>query len=408
MAIASLHVSVVSRGKGRSAVAAAAYRAGEQLYNAYEGQTYDYSRRSGVVYAEVFAPGHAPEWATDRAALWNAVETVEKQSNSRLARQIEFALPHELTREQTIALATDYAKQFVQDGMVADLAIHDKGDGNPHAHILLTTRPFDPDGNWGEKSRKEYILDNNGDRIRLASGQWKSRKVDAVDWNQQDNVEKWREQYADLTNQYLERYGCEDRIDHRSYERQGVDRDPTIHLGHYAHQLEQQGIETERGDINREIDAQNQQREAIQQELEQLEREHAQLRQELHEEERRDQRDREETDSLHHERAQHRAIDRYYSQTVPPQDEKSAYRQRYDKAKGRYQRASQTQRTPRPYQPPREEQPHRAIDRYSQPREPLEQPHHTGEESDALKRYQKHHERQQRTPKKDRDPKPEH
>jgi hypothetical protein len=267
MAIAYMVVSNISRGTGKSAVAAAAYRSGETLHNEREGNTYSYARKSDRVYNEILAPREAPEWARIREALWNEVEHIEKQSNARLAREIMVALPKELTQEQNIALVRAYAQTFANEGMVADLSIHDKGDGNPHAHIMLTTRPFQEDGTWGAKSKKAYILNTQGEKIKLKSGEYKSRKVDTVDWNKSEKIEAWRERYEHITNDHLEKAGFETRIDARSYERQGKEQIPTVHMGHFAHSLEQQGIETKVGNINRQIQAENQEREALKKQL---------------------------------------------------------------------------------------------------------------------------------------------
>ena len=259
MAIYHCSIKIVSRGKGKSAVAAAAYRAGELIINDYDGITHDYTRKGGVVHTEILLPDHAPREYADRAVLWNTVEQIEKAKNSQLAREIEIALPVELSKEQNIFLVQEYVKkQFVDNGMCADIAIHDTGGGNPHAHILLTMRPIEQSGEWGAKSKKEYILDDNGDKIILNSGEFKSRKIDATDWNDQSKAEIWRGAWADICNQYLEKDNHAERIDHRSYERQGIDQIPTIHLGVAASQMEKRGIRTERGNINRDIEVSNQ------------------------------------------------------------------------------------------------------------------------------------------------------
>jgi hypothetical protein len=137
--------------------------------------------------------------------------------------------------------------------MCADICIHDKDDGNPHAHIMLTMRAFSVRGEWAAKSKKEYILDKNGERIKLKSGEFKTRKIDATNWNDQANAEEWRAGWADAINAALERRGIENRIDHRSFERQGIGQIPTIHLGPTASRIERRGIRSERGDRNREI-----------------------------------------------------------------------------------------------------------------------------------------------------------
>jgi len=177
-------------------------------------------------------------------------------------------LPVELDTIQNIRLVSDYVNQnFVSRGMCADICIHDKGDGNPHAHILLTMRPLEHDGTWGAKSKMEYILDDNGERIKLPSGRYKVKKVTTTDWDSRDNAELWRKNWADTLNKYLEHYGHKNRVDHRSYERQGLEQLPTIHLGVTAHGLEQRGITTERGDINRKIKVANAQLEVLNTEI---------------------------------------------------------------------------------------------------------------------------------------------
>ena len=252
MAIFHLSLKIISRGKGASAVAKAAYRAGEKLVNDYDGEVHDYLRKGGVVNKEILLPDHAPREYADRSALWNAVERVESSRNSQLAREIEIALPVELSMEQNITLAREYVQQnFVSAGMCADICIHDTGAGNPHAHIMLTLRPIEQDGSWGAKSRKEYILDGNGERIRLPSGEYKSRKVYTVDWNDQSKADVWREAWAKIGNEYLVNNGFDPVLDHRSYERQGPEIVPTVHMGVSAWQMEKKGISTDRGDINR-------------------------------------------------------------------------------------------------------------------------------------------------------------
>lgn len=253
-----MSIKIISRGKGKSAVAAAAYRAGEKIINQYDGLTHDYTRKGGIVYTEILLPDNAlPEYA-NRATLWNAVEQAEKNSNAQLAREIEVALPVELSQEQSVSVIRDYCRRhFVSAGMCADICIHAKKDGNPHAHVMLTMRPFDKDGHWAAKSRKEYILDDTGQRIRLKNGAFKTRKVDAIDWNDQGKAEVWRQGWAELCNAALERAGMAVRIDHRSYERQGVEQIPTMHLGVAAFQMERRGIQTQRGDMNRQVELNN-------------------------------------------------------------------------------------------------------------------------------------------------------
>jgi len=253
-----MNINITSRGKGKSAVAAAAYRAGEVIKNEYDGQVHDYTKKKGIIYTEIQLPENAPAEFYDRATLWNSVEKSERAKNAQLCREIRVALPNEFTRDQNAYLAHEYVRQnFTSRGMCADICVHDKGDGNPHAHILLTMRPLEQDGTWAAKSKMEYILDDNGERIKLPSGRYKVKKVTTTDWDSRENAELWRKNWADILNKHLENYRHEATVDHRSYERQGLEQLPTIHLGKAAHQMEQNGIATERGDINRKVKAAN-------------------------------------------------------------------------------------------------------------------------------------------------------
>ena len=258
MAIYHCSIKVIKRSEGRSAVAAAAYRSGERLINEWDGMTHDYTKKRGIVHTEILLPSHAPPGFSDRSALWNSVEEIEKSRDAQLAREIEIALPVELDRQEQISLVRAYVRdKFVDAGMCADVAIHDKGDGNPHAHIMLTMRPLKAEGSWGVKCRKEYDLDEYGQHIRLPSGAFKSHRVNTTDWNEQAKAEEWRAAWAEYANRILEEKGLSERIDHRSYARQGVERIPTVHMGVAATQMERRGIITEKGSVNREITAQN-------------------------------------------------------------------------------------------------------------------------------------------------------
>lgn len=269
MAIYHCSAKIIGRSGGRSAVAASAYRSGEKITNERDGITHDYTGKTGVVHSEILLPANAPEWANDRSKLWNEVEGIEKSSKAQLAREIEVGLPKELNREQQIELCRDYSKEFSKNGMVADYSIHDKGDGNPHAHIMLTMRPFDENGNWGAKSKKEYLLDKDGEKIKLKSGEWKSRKIDTTDWNKKETLQKWREGWEKSANLALERAGHEQRIDHRSNKERGIDKIPTIHEGVHTRAMERKGIQTERGEINRNINRRNQNIEKLEREMKQ-------------------------------------------------------------------------------------------------------------------------------------------
>ena len=260
MAIYHLSIKIISRGKGKSAVAAAAYRAGEKIRNEYDGMEHDYTRKGGVVHTEILLPDNAPAEYSDRAVLWNAVEKIERTKNSQLAREIEIALPVELTLLQNKSLVREYVKKhFVSAGMCADFCIHDTGGGNPHAHIMLTMRPFNEEKTWGDKQKKEYILDPQGNKIYdPKKRQYKCKSVPTTDWNEQTRAEEWRAAWAETTNRYLEKLNHAERVDHRSYERQGIEQIPTVHLGVAAFQLEKRGIRTERGNLNHEIEITNQ------------------------------------------------------------------------------------------------------------------------------------------------------
>ncbi|HEW9445753.1 TPA: MobA/MobL family protein [Streptococcus pneumoniae] len=185
MAIYHLYIKIISRGKGKSAVVASAYRSGEKIKNEYDGIVHDFTRKGGIAHTEILLPQNAPEEFSNRSVLWSSVEKIEKSKNAQLAREI--ALPKELSREKQINLVREYVKEnFVKVGMCADIALHDKNDGNPHAHILLTMRPLNEDKTWGAKSKKEYILDENGEKVKLKNGNYnyKTRKINTVDWNE--------------------------------------------------------------------------------------------------------------------------------------------------------------------------------------------------------------------------------
>lgn len=258
MAIYHFSIKIISRGKNKSAVAASAYRSGEKIKNEYDGVVHDFTRKGGIAYTEILLPQNAPEEFSNRSVLWNSVEKIGKSKNSQLAREIEIALPKELDREKQIELVREYVKEnFVNVGMCADIALHDKNDGNPHAHILLTMRPFNEDTTWGAKSKQEYILDENGEKVKLKNGSYKTKKINTIDWNEQEKAEEWRKSWADITNRYLEENSIQEKVDHRSYQRQGIEQIPTIHLGVSATKMEKKGIATDRGNVNREIKHQN-------------------------------------------------------------------------------------------------------------------------------------------------------
>ena len=193
MPVPHLEIRIVQRSKGSSAVAGSAYQAGEKLFSEYDQKMKNYLYKKEVVYTEVMLPTNAPPGYADRATLWNAAEEVEKQWNSQLARRFVVALPRETPTEMYPQMMQEYCREhFVSKGMCCDFAIHDPDPPghNPHCHIMLTMRAIDENGKWLPKSRKVYDLDENGERIRLPSGNWKSHKEDTVDWNEQYHAEE--------------------------------------------------------------------------------------------------------------------------------------------------------------------------------------------------------------------------
>lgn len=263
-------IKIISRGKGRSITACAAYRSGDKLIDPDTGKTHDFTRKKGVIYSEILLPDNAPEDFKDRQILWDAVAKIECKNNSQLAREIEVALPRELSREKQIELTRKYIQgQFVDAGMCADWSLHDKGDGNPHVHILLTTRNIKSDGTWAAKEKKAYKLDENGAKIPVidpitrtqkigARGRrlWQRENVQVNNWNRKENAEIWRASWAELCNQYLDFVQAK-HIDHRSYKRQQKNLEPTIHEGYVARQMEQRGKKSERCQQNKYIRQKN-------------------------------------------------------------------------------------------------------------------------------------------------------
>ena len=304
MAIYHLEAKAVSRGSGRSAVAAAAYMSCSEIHNEYDGVTHDFTRKRGLVWEQIFLPQNAsPEWKS-RSNLWNAVEAAEKSKDSRLARELVVALPIELDKTQWIKLLTEYIENtFVADGMCADVAIHDTDGHNPHAHILLTVRPMDDKGRWQNKTEKEYLCVKNGEEKGFTSSEFLFAKSEgwekqyqyfvgkkkvylspseaekhgyervnkypkstrfgrqnpiAARWNSDDQLVIWREQWAQITNKYLDEANRSDaHIDHRSHADRGLDEQPTIHEGYVARTIEQKGFVADRCAINRQIKADN-------------------------------------------------------------------------------------------------------------------------------------------------------
>ena len=263
MALYHFHVTQIKRSEGRTAVASAAYRAGEKLHNRWDGETHDYTKKGGVVLKEIIPPEYAPVRFSDRSTLWNEVEQVEKRYDAQLAYSFDMALQNEFSMEENIALAREFVrKYFVSDGMIADLAIHqpDKEEGgipNPHFHVLVPIRPLNADGTWGAKQHRVYHLDENGNRIKNEKGQWEFDSVATTNWGNPETLDKWREAWADMVNAKFEEKGLDCRIDHRSYVDRGLDLIPTVHEGPHVRKMEKKGIRTEKGELNRWIKATN-------------------------------------------------------------------------------------------------------------------------------------------------------
>ena len=303
MAIYHMQAKVVSRGSGRSAVAASAYMSCSRMYNDYDGIQHDYTRKHGLVYQEVLLPPMAPPEWKDREQLWNAVEAAEKTKDSRLAREFVVALPIELDKDSNISLLQNFIqKNFVNMGMCADFAIHDTDGHNPHAHILLTVRPLNENGTWQYKTEKEYLCIKNGEekgftatefkaaqkdgwekqyrykvgkkKIYMTASAAQEKGYDRIDkhpkssrygrqnpiseqWNSDEQLCVWRANWADTVNEMLARNQINASIDHRSFSDQGITEQPTIHEGYIAQNMEKKGMIADRCEINRQIRADN-------------------------------------------------------------------------------------------------------------------------------------------------------
>ena len=294
---------MVSRGAGRSAVAASAYLSCSRILNDYDGVQHDYTRKQGLAWQAVFLPPMAPPEWQDREKLWNAVEEAEKTKDSRLAREFVAALPIELSHQQQIELLQDFIReQFVDEGMCADVAIHDTDGHNPHAHILLTVRPLDEHGKWQYKTEKEYLCVKGGEERGFTASEFKAAQTEGWEkqypykvgkkkvyltqsaaqahgyvrmdkhpkstrygrqnpisarWNSEEQLLVWREAWATAANRCLELAGHDSRIDHRSHAARGLEERPTIHEGVAAQALERRGIISDRCELNRQIKADN-------------------------------------------------------------------------------------------------------------------------------------------------------
>lgn len=338
IAIYHLSVQIISRSDGRSSIAAAAYRSGSKIDSSWDGLTYDFTRKKWIEHSEILLPAHAPKSFKDRSVLWNAVENAEKSGTAQLAREVEIALPAELSLPKQRELIRSYVNEnFVAKGMCADISIHNppitnshgapidiNGNKtknrdemifqNPHAHILLTMRAINEDGKWQPKSERAYICKKGQEtltipasmmakaektgwkklynyqigkqKIKLTEEEGESRGLKKVsryaasvkiesqlskDWNSPKTLRQWRESWADHCNRALEAEGLSVRIDHRSFEEQGILQLPTTHMGVHAYHMEKKGIKTDRGDMNRKIKEDNRFLQQIEKKIKQLE-----------------------------------------------------------------------------------------------------------------------------------------
>lgn len=257
MASYHFHLAHVSRGAGQSAVAAAAYRAGEYLRDDYYGEVHDFTKKGGVIKSEIILPNNAPERFSKRELLWNEVEEIEKNKRAQLAYSFDFTLQNELSMEENIAVAEKFIREnFTSRGMICDVAVHSPGRGpddnpNPHVHVLVPMRPLNDDGTWGTKQRREYILDENGNRIRGEDGKYLFNAVKTNDWGDPETLILWRENWAKAVNEAFAKNGITERVDARSYVDQGIDKLPQVHEGPAVRAMEKKGIRTDKGDWNR-------------------------------------------------------------------------------------------------------------------------------------------------------------
>lgn len=265
MALYHFSVKQVSRGKGQTVVNSAAYISGQKLYNDYYGQVHDYTKKSGVMFTEILKPDYVPERLSDRETLWNEVERAEKGKRAQLAYSFDIALQNELTLEENIQLAREFCQeQFVARGMIVDLAVHEgkskDGDepSNPHFHVLAPIRPFTEEGIWGNKQKRKYVLDEEGNRIKDAQGKYVFNAVSTTGWNDPELLKEWRKAWTEKVNGKFRECHMAARIDHRSYKEQGIDLIPTIHEGYEVRAMEKKGIKTIIGELNRAIQQFNQ------------------------------------------------------------------------------------------------------------------------------------------------------
>lgn len=257
----SSKTAIVSRKKGQNAVEKSAYISRTTIKCERDGQTYYPKYSEDLVYSEVMLPEGAPERLKSRAVLWNEIENIEKRKDAQVARTFRISLPNEWSYELATEVMQDYVRRnFTSQGMCCDFAIHDSENKkthqrNLHCHIMLTMRPLTKEGEWGDKQHFIYKLDKDGNKIRKKSGKgYEGRSEPTTDWNSKDKAAEWRKDLAETINAVNERTGNTENLwEHRSFKERGLDIIPEVHLGAKACALENKGVRTERGDINRKI-----------------------------------------------------------------------------------------------------------------------------------------------------------
>lgn len=258
MAIYHFSGQIMSRiskqtGNPKSPLACAAYRSGEKLVDEIDNKAFFYKREVAPV-THILVPSNAPEWTSDRERLWNEVNKIEKNYNAQFAREFNVALPVELNHEQQEQLTLEFCQEaFVDRGMVADIAIHRDNEDNPHFHVMITIRPFNEDGTWGVKARREYKFDEQGNHILDKNGKKAFDKVDTTDWNRKEVFNYWRKLWAEKANQYLKENAINETISHLSNEDRGIEQMPTIHEGFVARKMENNGQQSDRVSFNKEV-----------------------------------------------------------------------------------------------------------------------------------------------------------
>ena len=259
---ASTRMSIIGRGAncrgGKSAVEQSAYISRTTIYSEYYAQTYYPKYTEDLVYTDILLPDNAPERYHDREVLWNSVEAVEKHSKAQLARLYKVSLPNAWSHDIAVRFMQDYInRNFVSKGMCAEYAVHDSvnqdGVHNLHCHILLTMRPILDNGEWGEKQKKIYKYDSQGNKLRKKNGRYDCTTVKTTDWDNRENARKWRKDLVDSINVVNEHMGNDEVWEWRSFRERGLDLKPTIHLGEQAAALERKGVHTDKGDYNRDV-----------------------------------------------------------------------------------------------------------------------------------------------------------